>query len=204
MSKLPLVQQTAPERIWLAVADDAYYAEQPFPDGAEEVCWSSDAPLEVCVPYVRADLANPAPPTSDPMPQTFFSYNDGSGRIRDWRTPAGESGADVRAVAWVPGFLPSDVGLATARRIRQAVNDALTPTAEPRSAAQEVVIEAVGRIVADDEQGRRVEDAARWRWVVDENNWESDAWRVLISLDVTPEEMTAAVDAARLRGGSHD
>lgn len=58
MSKLPLVQQTAPERIWLAVADDAYYADKPFPD-AEEICWSSDAPLEVCVPYVRADLATP-------------------------------------------------------------------------------------------------------------------------------------------------
>lgn len=55
---IPLVQQTAPERIWLAVADDTYYADQPFPNDLEEVCWSHDAPLEVCVPYIRADLVS--------------------------------------------------------------------------------------------------------------------------------------------------
>lgn len=60
---VPVVQQTAPKRIWLAVSDDAHDEQQPFPDSINgEVTWSDDTPVEVCVPYVRADLAaTPAP-----------------------------------------------------------------------------------------------------------------------------------------------
>lgn len=58
---VPVVQATAPARIWLAVADEPYYRDQPFPsDYGEDLCWSTDAPLAVCVPYVRADL-HPTP-----------------------------------------------------------------------------------------------------------------------------------------------
>lgn len=77
---IPVVQQTAPERIWLAVADDAYYADKPFPDG-EEVCWSSDAPLQVCVPYVRVDLATH--PSADAPGQTSWEVE--IERLREWR-----------------------------------------------------------------------------------------------------------------------
>lgn len=58
---VPFVQSTAPERIWLAVSDSASDADHVFPHDAEEVGWSHDEPLEVCVPYVRADLNHPAP-----------------------------------------------------------------------------------------------------------------------------------------------
>jgi hypothetical protein len=59
---VPFVQQTAPERIWLAVSDNAHDAENCFPDDYAEISWSDDEPLEVCVPYIRADLSHPAAP----------------------------------------------------------------------------------------------------------------------------------------------
>jgi hypothetical protein len=57
---VPRVQKTAPERIWLTVSDDKHDEREPFPENyGEEICWSVDAPVAVCVPYVRADLATP-------------------------------------------------------------------------------------------------------------------------------------------------
>jgi len=57
---VPRVQKTAPERIWLTVSDDKHDEREPFPENyGEEICWSVDAPVAVCVPYVRADLAAP-------------------------------------------------------------------------------------------------------------------------------------------------
>lgn len=47
--------ETAPERIYLQVADDEYYAQDPFPTG-EEITWCSDSVMALEVPYVRADL----------------------------------------------------------------------------------------------------------------------------------------------------
>lgn len=58
---VPLVQQTAPERIWLQVSDDDADADLPF-DHPADVTWSRDQAINVTVPYVRADLAHdPAP-----------------------------------------------------------------------------------------------------------------------------------------------
>lgn len=55
---LPLVQTTAPERIYLAVSDDEHDRELSFIESsAAEVSWSTDMPVAVCVPYIRADLA---------------------------------------------------------------------------------------------------------------------------------------------------
>lgn len=53
---LPLVQTTAPERIYLAVSDEEYDRDRRFLEH-DEIGWSTDEPLAVCVPYVRADLA---------------------------------------------------------------------------------------------------------------------------------------------------
>ncbi|NUS38290.1 MAG: hypothetical protein HOQ02_04605 [Lysobacter sp.] len=51
------VQATAPERIYLTLSDVASDASQPFPSNHEGICWCEDAAVDVCVPYVRADLA---------------------------------------------------------------------------------------------------------------------------------------------------
>lgn len=53
--KVPVYVVTAPERIYLQVADDAYYAEDPFP-AEEEVTWCADSVMELEVSYVREDL----------------------------------------------------------------------------------------------------------------------------------------------------
>lgn len=52
---VPVYVATAPERIYLQVADDAYYAEDPFP-AEEEVTWCADSVMELEVSYVREDL----------------------------------------------------------------------------------------------------------------------------------------------------
>jgi len=53
---LPLIQQTAPERIHLCVGDDEYLTEVDFSE-CTEVAWAKEAAVSVTVPYVRADLA---------------------------------------------------------------------------------------------------------------------------------------------------
>ncbi len=53
--KVPVYVATAPERIFLQVADDAYYAEDPFPIG-EEVTWCADSVMALEVAYRREDL----------------------------------------------------------------------------------------------------------------------------------------------------
>lgn len=64
---VPLVQQTAPERIFLCVADDDFCRDEAFPrPWGEDLTWSTDQPVRVCVPYVRADLTpTPAAQPSD-------------------------------------------------------------------------------------------------------------------------------------------
>lgn len=52
---VPVYVATAPERIFLQVADDAYYSEDPFP-AEEEVTWCADSVMELEVSYVREDL----------------------------------------------------------------------------------------------------------------------------------------------------
>ena len=55
---LPPVQETAPERIWLHLNGANEWL--PFKD-EEGVVWSPDKIDESDIPYVRADLAQPAP-----------------------------------------------------------------------------------------------------------------------------------------------
>lgn len=52
---LPVYVATAPERIYLQVADDEYYADNPFPR-TSDVSWCSDSVLALEVKYVRADI----------------------------------------------------------------------------------------------------------------------------------------------------
>lgn len=56
MVKVPLVVSTAPERIWLQVADDSYSATEAFPDDHAEITWCQDSVIATEVKYVRADL----------------------------------------------------------------------------------------------------------------------------------------------------
>jgi hypothetical protein len=59
MSATRKVVETAPERIWLQIADDAYYADEPFPEPAsDQITWCSESVMEVEVKYVRADLVS--------------------------------------------------------------------------------------------------------------------------------------------------
>ncbi len=61
---LSVCQYTAPKRIHLCVSDDEADHNRAFCDGFEphDVTWAEDAPIAVCVEYVRADLAAaPAP-----------------------------------------------------------------------------------------------------------------------------------------------
>lgn len=54
-----LAVTTAPERIWLQIADDSYYADEPFPEPAsDQITWCSESVMEVEVKYVRADLVS--------------------------------------------------------------------------------------------------------------------------------------------------
>jgi hypothetical protein len=54
---VPLVVQTAPKRIWLQIADDAYSATEAFPDDAlDQITWCADSVVDTEVKYVRADL----------------------------------------------------------------------------------------------------------------------------------------------------
>lgn len=52
---LPVYVQTAPERIYLQVADDEYYADNPFPHSSD-VSWCSDSVMALEVKYVRDDI----------------------------------------------------------------------------------------------------------------------------------------------------
>ena len=56
---LSVCQYTAPKRIHLCVSDDEADHNRAFCDGFEphDVTWAEDAPIAVCVEYVRADLA---------------------------------------------------------------------------------------------------------------------------------------------------
>ena len=53
--KAPVYVATAPERIFLQVADDAYYAEDPFSTGAE-ITWCDHSVMALEVAYRREDL----------------------------------------------------------------------------------------------------------------------------------------------------
>ena len=53
---VPLLVRTAPERIFLQVADDDVYMDESFPEDESEVTWCAQ-PILLCeVEYVRADL----------------------------------------------------------------------------------------------------------------------------------------------------
>lgn len=52
---LPTVHRTAPERIYLCIGDEAEQRDAPF-DELADITWSHDQPVDVAVPYVRADL----------------------------------------------------------------------------------------------------------------------------------------------------
>ncbi|AUY11123.1 hypothetical protein [Aeromonas sp. ASNIH2] len=52
--------RTAPERIWLQVGDQSHCHSEPFPSDTSEVSWCADSVMACEVPYVRADLAEPA------------------------------------------------------------------------------------------------------------------------------------------------
>jgi hypothetical protein len=56
VKQVPLVVSTAPERIWLQVADDSYSATEAFPDDHAEITWCQDSVIATEVKYVRADL----------------------------------------------------------------------------------------------------------------------------------------------------
>ena len=57
MSAPRKVVESAPARIWLQIADDDYYADQPFPEPAsDQITWCADSVMDVEVKYVRADL----------------------------------------------------------------------------------------------------------------------------------------------------
>jgi len=64
--KQPMVVTTAPERIYLQIADDCYYEDQPFPgEHSDQVTWCANS-VESCeVPYIRADLAETKAQTVD-------------------------------------------------------------------------------------------------------------------------------------------
>lgn len=53
--------RTAPERIWLQVADQKEDSDYPFPEFHDEVSWCADSVVACEVPYVRADLAGQWP-----------------------------------------------------------------------------------------------------------------------------------------------
>lgn len=58
---LPTVHSTAPERIYLCIGDEAEQRDAPF-DELADITWSHDQPVDVTVPYVRADLASATAP----------------------------------------------------------------------------------------------------------------------------------------------
>lgn len=54
---VPVVVRTAPVRIWLQIADDAYSATEAFPcDALDQITWCADSVMDTEVEYVRADL----------------------------------------------------------------------------------------------------------------------------------------------------
>jgi len=58
---LPLVVTTAPEKIYLQVADDTFYRDETFPsDYGDNITWCADSVVDCEVEYIRADLATPA------------------------------------------------------------------------------------------------------------------------------------------------
>lgn len=73
---LPEVVRTAPERIWLQVADDTYYSAEPFPEPAsDQITWCADSVMAVEVPYVRADLVRAASPAEGRMGEVVAWIN---------------------------------------------------------------------------------------------------------------------------------
>ena len=79
---LPLVQTTAPERIYLAVSDEEYDRDRRFLEH-DEIGWSTDEPLAVCVPYVRADLATLTQQQGGEQEATCAGCN-GRGEVGGW------------------------------------------------------------------------------------------------------------------------
>lgn len=59
-SKVPLAVQTAPQRIYLQISDDADHLDEPFPCG-HEATWCADSVMDCEVAYVRADLLSMPP-----------------------------------------------------------------------------------------------------------------------------------------------
>ncbi len=57
MAERMRVVETAPERIWLQISDDAHNADEDFPEPAsDQITWCQDSVMEVEVKYIRADL----------------------------------------------------------------------------------------------------------------------------------------------------
>ena len=54
--QVPHVVSTAPDRIFLQVADDDIYMDESFPEDESEVTWCAQSTLPCEVEYVRADL----------------------------------------------------------------------------------------------------------------------------------------------------
>ena len=59
--RLPLAQATAPRKIWLQASGVEFDMAEPFPDNHEGITWCEDEIGDGDVPYIRADLAAPAP-----------------------------------------------------------------------------------------------------------------------------------------------
>ena len=58
---LTAFQKSAPERVWINVfgTEDDY--PDGFPSNHEDITWAEDEVGDLDIPYVRADLAHPAP-----------------------------------------------------------------------------------------------------------------------------------------------
>lgn len=76
--KVPFVQQTAPERIWLTVSDSEHDASMCFPDNHEDIFWCQDPALDVSIPYVRADLAAALAGGGEAVAWGVINWADGS------------------------------------------------------------------------------------------------------------------------------
>jgi len=49
------VTETAPERIWIQISDEAEHCDEPFPEPNEDMTWCQDSVVCCEVEYVRAD-----------------------------------------------------------------------------------------------------------------------------------------------------
>ena len=67
---LTAFQKSAPERVWINVfgTEDDY--PDGFPSNHEDITWAEDEVGDLDIPYVRADLAHPAPEVTRDAEQT--------------------------------------------------------------------------------------------------------------------------------------